>query len=422
MARASFRAVRGWDGFRAEKDICLFKIQGICAILNYCQIIKLLNNWNCGGKSMTILGFSLYELAAYFLIYSFLGWCLEVIYCAVSTGEIVNRGFLNGPVCPIYGFGMLAVLAALTPLRHSGLALYLGGVLLTTAIELVGGWVLYQVYHTRWWDYSDKPFNIGGYICLEFSLLWGVGTVVVMRVIHPSIARLVSMVPQLVGWVVIGILYAVYAADLVATTVIAKRLSRELDALEEVAESIHVVSDAITQVLGVKALESDQKLDEGKLQLKLAAAEARSAAQRHTAAEKEKLSSRAAAVRTHELAQSAMHAASRAVEAARQSAADAANAARAAAVGTAERTKEIVTQQVDLEQMKAELTARSEAMQAHLLHSNPLFGTRRLLRAFPAMKHGKRDLGLSHFSLAPHHDKTGKNTEADRGNLGDPEE
>jgi type IV secretory pathway VirB10-like protein len=223
--------------------------------------------------------------------------------------------------------------------------------------------------------------------------------VIVMRVLHPSVARLVGMVPQMVGWIVMGVLYAVYAADLVATTVTAKRLSRELDALEEVAESIHVVSDALTQVLGVKALESDQKLDEGKLQLKLAAAEARSVAQRRTAEGKEKLSSRAAAARTHEMAQSAMRAAGRAAELARQSAAGAANAARHVAVGTAERTKEIVTQQVDLEQMKAELTARSEAMQAHLLQSHPMFGSRRLLRAFPTMKHGKHNLSLSHFSL-----------------------
>jgi uncharacterized membrane protein len=369
--------------------------------------------------TLEILGFSLYELAAYFLVYSFLGWCLEVVYCAVSTGEIVNRGFLNGPVCPIYGFGMLTVLAVLTPLRRSGLALYLGGVLLTTAIELVGGWVLYQVYHTRWWDYSDKPFNIGGYICLEFSQLWGVGTVIVMRVVHPSIARLVGMVPQMVGWIVMGVLYAVYAADLVATTVTAKRLSRELDALEEVAESIHVVSDALTQVLGVKALESDQKLDEGKLQLKLAAAEARSAAQRRTEEGKEKLNSRAAAARTHELAQSAMRAAGHAAELARQSAAGAANAARQVAVGTAERTKEIVAQQVDLEQMKAELTARSEAMQAHLLQSHPMFGSRRLLRAFPAMKHGKHNLGLSHFSLTLRRGKA--KAEPENGNC-DPDE
>jgi hypothetical protein len=82
-------------------------------------------------------------------------------------------------------------------------------------------------------------------------------------------------------------------------------------------------------------------------------------------------------------------------------------------VGTAERTKEIVTQQVDLEQMKAELTARSEAMQAHLLHSHPMFGQRRLLRAFPTMKHGKRNLSLSHFSLSPRRGKAETGPEAE---------
>ena len=124
----------------------------------------------------TVCGFSLYQIFAYFLIYSCLGWCLEVIYAAVTTGKLINRGFLNGPVCPIYGFGMVIVLFALTPLSHNLLLLYLGGVILPSALELVGGWALYKLYHTRWWDYSDYPFNIGGYICLEFSLLWGVGT------------------------------------------------------------------------------------------------------------------------------------------------------------------------------------------------------------------------------------------------------
>ena len=119
----------------------------------------------------TVCGFSLYHVLAFFLIYSCTGWCLEVIFAAATTGQLVNRGFLNGPVCPIYGFGMVIVLFALTPLQGSVLLLYIGGVILPSALELVGGWALYKLYHTRWWDYSDFPFNIGGYICLEFSLL-----------------------------------------------------------------------------------------------------------------------------------------------------------------------------------------------------------------------------------------------------------
>lgn len=146
-----------------------------------------------------VCGFSLYHILAYFLIYSCIGWCLEVIYAAATTGQLVNRGFLNGPVCPIYGFGMIIVLFALTPLQHSILLLYIGGVILPSALELVGGWALYKLYHTRWWDYSDFPLNIGGYICLKFCLLWGVGTLVVMRIVHPVVADLVALIPPFVG-------------------------------------------------------------------------------------------------------------------------------------------------------------------------------------------------------------------------------
>ena len=149
----------------------------------------------------TVCGFTLYQILAYFLVYSCLGWCLEVVYAAATTGQIVNRGFLNGPVCPIYGFGMVIVLFDLTPFARSTLALYIGGVILPSALELVGGWALYKLYHTRWWDYSDKPFNIGGYICLEFSLLWGVGTLVMMKAIHPTIAGLVELVPPFIGFI-----------------------------------------------------------------------------------------------------------------------------------------------------------------------------------------------------------------------------
>ena len=210
----------------------------------------------------TVCGFSLYHVLAFFLIYSCTGWCLEVIFAAATTGQLVNRGFLNGPVCPIYGFGMIIVLFTLTPLQDSVLLLYIGGVILPSALELVGGWALYKLYHTRWWDYSDFPFNIGGYICLQFSLLWGVGTLVVMRIVHPAVAGLVDMVPPFIGLVVMCVLYAVYAADVVVTAFAASGLAQTLDAMEQLADSIHAVSDAMTQLLGTTALNADQKLDE----------------------------------------------------------------------------------------------------------------------------------------------------------------
>ena len=329
----------------------------------------------------TVCGFSLYQTLAYFLIYSCLGWCLEVVYAAVTTGKLVNRGFLNGPVCPIYGFGMVIVLYALTPLVDNTLLLYLGGVILPSALELVGGWALYKLYRTRWWDYSDYPFNIGGYICLEFCLLWGVGTLVVMRIVHPIIAGLVAMVPTLVGVILMCILYAVYATDVVATAIAASTLADTLDTMEKLGDSIHAVSDAMTELLGTTALTADQKMDESRLQLKLAAAEARDNAA--------KLSPRDAAAALRAKADEAMEAARKSSQEARLNASEAATAVKLAAKGTAERTAELLR----LEQLAEELQARSEEMRART-RSSKYFGKGRMLRAYPKLRHGEKHRSL----------------------------
>ena len=331
-----------------------------------------------------ICGFSLYQILAYFLIYSCIGWCLEVVYAAVTTGQLVNRGFLNGPVCPIYGFGMIIVLFALTPLQSSILLLYIGGVILPSALELVGGWALYKLYRTRWWDYSDYPFNIGGYICLEFCLLWGVGTLVVMRIVHPVIANLVAMIPPLVGLILMCVLYAVYAADVVVTAIAASSLADTLDTMEKLGESIHAVSDAMTELLGTTALTADQKMDEGRLQLKLAAAEARNSAAGAARSPRETMA--AIRAKTDEAMETARHAS----QIAKLNAAEAANAARLAAQGTAERAAELLK----LEELSAELQARSDEMQAQLLRTPRIVGPRRMLRAYPKLKHGAKNTSL----------------------------
>ena len=327
----------------------------------------------------TVCGFSLYQTLAYFLIYSCLGWCLEVVYAAVTTGKLVNRGFLNGPVCPIYGFGMVIVLYALTPLVDNTLLLYLGGVILPSVLELVGGWALYKLYRTRWWDYSDYPFNIGGYICLEFCLLWGVGTLVVMRIVHPIIAGLVAMVPTLVGVILMCILYAVYATDVVATAIAASTLADTLDTMEKLGDSIHAVSDAMTELLGTTAMTADQKMDESRLQLKLAAAEARDNAPKL----KPREAMAAIRARTDE-----------AMETARLNAAEAANAAKLAAQGASERAAERAAELLQLEELSAELQVRSDEMRAQMLKKPRVIGQRRMLRAYPKLKHGVKRTSL----------------------------
>lgn len=155
-----------------------------------------------------------YPYIWYFFIYAFLGWCAEVIFAAARKGVFVNRGFLNGPLCPIYGVGLVAVVALLAPARDSLGLLYLGAVLLTSAIELVTGFLMEKLFHQRWWDYSQMPFNIGGYVCLLFSLIWGLACLLIVDVVHPLVAGLVARIPQKLGWPLLAAFFGHYGGRL----------------------------------------------------------------------------------------------------------------------------------------------------------------------------------------------------------------
>ena len=161
----------------------------------------------------------LYHALWVFFIYAFLGWCTEVSYAATKTGKFVNRGFLNGPWCPIYGFGVVIVLAFLEPLKDNLFLLFLGSVVLTSALEWLTGFLLEKLFAQRWWDYSNEPFNLSGYICLRFSLAWGFACLFVVKLLHPTVLLFIRLIPHLVGLVLLGILMVVMAIDLAANSI-----------------------------------------------------------------------------------------------------------------------------------------------------------------------------------------------------------
>ena len=185
----------------------------------------------------------MYEFLCYFVIYSFLGWCMEVAYAAVNSGRFVNRGFLNGPVCPIYGFGMIIVISCLTPLLYNKVFLFLGAVVLTSALEWVTGFALEKIFHGKWWDYSEMPFNLNGYICLKFSIMWGLACVLIMDVIQPVIFTIVSKLPVTAGWILLSAICAVMLADAISTVVTVNNLNKQLARLSEISEKLREVSD-----------------------------------------------------------------------------------------------------------------------------------------------------------------------------------
>ena len=217
----------------------------------------------------------------WFFLYGCIGWCVEVVYAAVKEHKLVNRGFLCGPICPIYGFGMVGLVYSvqLIPLPDSGsmsaVSIFFIGMVLTTAIELVGGWVLYKLYHIRWWDYSKMKYNLGGYICPQFSLLWGLGSVRMLNVVHPLLARGSNPMPFRVMLILDIVLLIIFVVDVIVSSAAAIGLNKYLREIDELRARLRVTSDKLTTVLGTGAMTADTVLDEQKLQLALAKLEGR---------------------------------------------------------------------------------------------------------------------------------------------------
>jgi uncharacterized membrane protein len=206
-------------------------------------------------------------MACIFFLYGFLGWCVEVIYAAVNQGEFVNRGFLFGPICPIYGIGMLAVILALEPIRDNLALLYFGSTLIATALELLMGVLSMWLFHTRLWDYSDQPFNLKGYVCLKFSLLWGIGALLIVDVLHPILMKPIELVPRWLGVPVLWALGAILVTDLALTVAEAMKLPGRIRAVQEIERLLTTVSGGIGENLADNTLKARERKDE--LDLKL---------------------------------------------------------------------------------------------------------------------------------------------------------
>jgi uncharacterized membrane protein len=201
----------------------------------------------------------MYQFLWIFFIYAFLGWCTEVSYAALVSGKFVNRGFLNGPLCPVYGFGVVIVLLFLTPLKDNFLLLFLGSVLLTSLLEWVTGFLLELIFHQRWWDYSDQPFNLGGYICLRFSIGWGLACVFVVDILHPTIAFFIRHIPHTLGVVLLVVLSLAMTVDLIATVSTILKMNRRLRQIDELAAKIKDASNEFGENLADKVMEAAEK-------------------------------------------------------------------------------------------------------------------------------------------------------------------
>ncbi len=185
------------------------------------------------------------EILYIFFIYAVLGWIVEVIYSAYDDRMFVNRGFLGGPICPIYGFGVLGVSVALDPLKGNVPLLFVCSVVLATVLELVAGWVLNRFFNQRWWDYSRRKFNFRGYICLSFSLIWGIALTAVIWLVHPLILSLIRQIPHSWSNYIIPTVVVAFFIDILYTAAALRNLEKKRVVIDEVEAILKRISDSI---------------------------------------------------------------------------------------------------------------------------------------------------------------------------------
>lgn len=190
-----------------------------------------------------------YDLAWIFFFYSFLGWCLEVIYAAVGRKEFVNRGFLNGVLCPVYGVSTVFMSIFMDSLRGEWLYLFLGCMIVGAVTELLTGLLLEHAFHLKLWDYSKERFHAGDYICLASAAAWGVLGFFVIEAVNPLLRIILQKIPYLPGMIALLAMCAVLAVDVFMTVTALLKMKQQNQAMADIAEGLNQASQSLQAVI-----------------------------------------------------------------------------------------------------------------------------------------------------------------------------
>lgn len=196
----------------------------------------------------------LHTIEIYFLLfisYAFLGWCMEVTCKSIQYKKFINRGFLIGPYCPIYGWGALAITILLKRYMEDPLVLFVMSTLICSIIEYLTSYFMEKKYHARWWDYSNKKFNINGRICLETLIPFGILGVAIMYGTNPILFKLYNQIPQLVINILTAILFIGFILDNIISSNIISSINVEGNKL--IKDNTEEITEKIKQVLRQKS-------------------------------------------------------------------------------------------------------------------------------------------------------------------------
>ena len=184
------------------------------------------------------MNLNFYTLSVIYLVYSFLGWVGETVVATIKGRQFTNRGMASGPFCFVYGTAGVLLAVGLADLRTNWLALFAGSFLIATVVEWVTAKFLERVHHRRWWDYSGKKFNLDGYVCLQYSVLWGVLGAVSVRWGNDLLLRLCAFFPPLLFHIAIWVSMSIAALDQISAAVVVERYAAKHPRLEQLGQEL----------------------------------------------------------------------------------------------------------------------------------------------------------------------------------------
>jgi len=193
--------------------------------------------------------YTMVQWICFFFIYGFLGWCYESAYVSIKHKQWVNRGFVRGPLLPLYGSGAILLLFVTIPFRESLLLMFVAGAIGATLLEYITGVAMEALFKVRYWDYSKRKFNFQGHICLAATSLWGVFAIVIAKVVHRPIENLVMGLPETMVEIFVMVVTVVFAADFALSFKAAMDIRDVLIKLEEVQREMERMQKRLDVIL-----------------------------------------------------------------------------------------------------------------------------------------------------------------------------
>lgn len=183
-------------------------------------------------RSGEIMNYILFNFMLFF-IYSIVGWCIEMVVCSIQTKKIVNRGFLVGPYCPVYGISAMLMIYLLKKYLNDPLVLFIMSTIICSITEYITSLLMEKLFHARWWDYSKIPFNLNGRVCLLNSICFGFLGLFLMYILNPSILFLLNHINYIFFTIVSIIFTLIFIADVITSFKIIHKMKITVDNLKK---------------------------------------------------------------------------------------------------------------------------------------------------------------------------------------------